>query len=273
MSDQVTAEARIADPGTFPLLWALGEEWSTAMREVYRRVVIRGEPWFTQGKGGVRSELIARGWSQREATSMLVAARGAQDAAVEATRLSLERSREQLVETATQLAKAQRGTSKRAVDKRHGLASRRSRLICRCQKLEERLSSGGVRVCFGSARLARAGSRPKSHDYLSHQEWRGVWERARAGQWFCQGDVGFPGGNSSARILVSSDGRADALRLRIPAVGNLRKLSGGAESVEIRLDGFCSGRERNLNKADPSHRVSLQHNCTLDIQPVMWNST
>ena len=249
MSDEVTAEARVADPGIFPLLWALGEEWSTAMREVYRRVVIRGEPWFTQGQGGVRSELIARGWSQREATSMLVAARGAQDAAVEATKFSLERSREQLVETATQLAKAQRGTSKRAVGKRHGLASRRSRLICRCQKLEERLASSGVRVCFGSARLARAGSRPESHDYLSHQEWREVWERARAGQWFCQGDIGFPGGNPSARIRLSSDGRADALRLRIPAVGNLRKLSGGAESVEIRLDGFCSGRERNRNKA------------------------
>ncbi|MHB1501258.1 MAG: hypothetical protein ACYCYK_08865, partial [Candidatus Dormibacteria bacterium] len=76
-----------------------------------------------------------------------------------------------------------------------------------------------------------------------------MWERARAGQWFCQGDVGFPGGNPSARIRLSSDRRADALRLRIPAVGNLRKLSGGAESVEIRLDGFCSGRERNRNKA------------------------
>ena len=187
MSDEVTAEARVADPGIFPLLWALGEEWSTAMREVYRRVVIRGEPWFTQGQGGVRSELIARGWSQREATSMLVAARGAQDSAVEATKFSLERSREQLVETATQLAKAQRGTSKRAVGKRHGLASRRSRLICRCGKLEERISSGSVR-----ARFARAGSQPKSHDYLSHQEWREVRERACAGQWFRQADIGFP---------------------------------------------------------------------------------
>ncbi|MHB8324725.1 MAG: hypothetical protein ACYDEA_10820 [Candidatus Dormibacteria bacterium] len=255
MSDEVTIEARVTGPGIFPLLFALGEEWSTAMREVYRRGVIRGEPWFTAGQGGVRSELIARGWSQREATSMLVAARGAQDSAVEATKFALERSREQLVETATQLAKAQRGTSRRAIGKRHGLAGRRSRLICRCAKLEKRLASGGVRVCFGSARLARAGSRPKSHDYLNHQEWRGVWERARAGQWFCQGDVGFTGGNPSARIRLSSDGRADALRLRIPAVGKLRKLSGGAEWVEIRLDGFCSGRERNLNKS--SRRAGL----------------
>ena len=69
MSDQVTAEARIADPGTFSLLWALGEEWSTAVREVYRRVVIRGEPWFTQGKGGVRSELIVRGWACKVSAS------------------------------------------------------------------------------------------------------------------------------------------------------------------------------------------------------------
>ena len=30
VSDVVTVEARIADPGIFPLLWALGEEWSTA---------------------------------------------------------------------------------------------------------------------------------------------------------------------------------------------------------------------------------------------------
>ncbi|MHB8325641.1 MAG: hypothetical protein ACYDHB_14680 [Candidatus Dormibacteria bacterium] len=92
MSDEVTAEARVVDPGIFPLLFALGEEWSTAMREVYRRVVVRGEPWFTQGQGGVRSELIAIGWSQREATSMLVPAQGAQDSAVEATKFSLERS-------------------------------------------------------------------------------------------------------------------------------------------------------------------------------------
>ncbi|MHB8331658.1 MAG: hypothetical protein ACYDEA_05625, partial [Candidatus Dormibacteria bacterium] len=84
MSDEVTAEARVVDPGIFPWLFALGEEWSTAMREVYRRVVILREPWFTQGQGGVRSELIALGWSQREATSMLVAAQGAQDSAVEA---------------------------------------------------------------------------------------------------------------------------------------------------------------------------------------------
>ncbi|MHB1526285.1 MAG: hypothetical protein ACYCZN_08410 [Candidatus Dormibacteria bacterium] len=36
---------------------------------------------------------------------MLVAAQGARDSAVEATKFSLERSREQLVETARQLAK------------------------------------------------------------------------------------------------------------------------------------------------------------------------
>ena len=68
-------EARGTDPGIFPLLFALGEEWSSAMREVYRRGMVRAEPWFTVGLGGVRGELIARGWSQHEATSMLVAAR------------------------------------------------------------------------------------------------------------------------------------------------------------------------------------------------------
>ncbi len=35
VSDKVTAEAGIADPGIFSLLRALGEELSPAMREVY----------------------------------------------------------------------------------------------------------------------------------------------------------------------------------------------------------------------------------------------
>ncbi len=77
MSDEATVEARVTDPGVFPPLLALGEERSTAMREVHRQVMVRGEPWFTVGLGGVRGELIACGWSQREATSMLVAATGA----------------------------------------------------------------------------------------------------------------------------------------------------------------------------------------------------
>ncbi len=142
MSEEVTVEARVTRPGILPPLFALGEEGSSARREVHRRGVIRGEPWFTAGQGGVRGELIARAWSQREATSMPVAARGAQDSAVEATKFSLERSRERLVEAVTQLARARRGSSRRAVGKRHGLAGGRSRLIGRCGKLEKRLARG-----------------------------------------------------------------------------------------------------------------------------------
>ena len=82
-----------------------------------------------------------------------------------------------------------------------------------------------------------------------------MWERARAGQWFCQGDVGFSGGNPSARIRLSEAGEADALRLRIPAVGKLRELSGGAEWTGIHLEGFCAGRERNRQKS--SRRAGL----------------
>ena len=144
-------------------------------------------------KVGELSQVIAR----------LVVARGAQDSAVEATKLSLERSREQLAETANELAKAKRGSSSRVIGKRYGLAGRRSRLMCRCGKLEEQLRRGEVRVCSWSARLARTGSRPQSCDYASHHKWRGVRERACTGGWFCQGDVGLPGGNPSARIGLS----------------------------------------------------------------------
>ena len=94
MSDGATVKARVADPGIVRLLWALGAEWGTAMRE--------------------------------------------------ATQFAVARAREQLVETATPLANARRGASKRTVGQRHGLSGRRSRLICRGGKLEERLKSDGA---------------------------------------------------------------------------------------------------------------------------------
>ena len=42
--------------------------FQSAVRETYRRCVLFGEPWFVAGRndahaGGVRSQLIARGWS------------------------------------------------------------------------------------------------------------------------------------------------------------------------------------------------------------------
>lgn len=68
VSDEITLEAPVADPLPFARLFALGQEWSTAMREVYWSPVIGGGLRLTAGRGGVGSERIARGWPQREAT-------------------------------------------------------------------------------------------------------------------------------------------------------------------------------------------------------------
>ncbi len=241
MSDEVTVEARVTDPGIFPPLFALGEERPTAMREVYRRVTVRGEPWFTAGRGGVRGELIARGWSQWEATSMLVAARGAQDAAVEAAKFSLERSRERLAETAAQLARAKRGTSRTAVGKRHGLARGRSRLIKRnkfdmLQGVLPRLA--GAMGCNVELCLQEVGQ-------VRRQTWRGDLTRQAwaAGVELRPKDIPSPDDG----WLTEEAGRRQARRLVVFATGGCGVWPGGCSVV---------ARPRRSRRRLPAVRVT-----------------
>ncbi len=60
--------AKVLDASALELLDAYGMAFQSAVRETYRRCVLFGEPWFVAGRndahaGGVRSQLIARGWS------------------------------------------------------------------------------------------------------------------------------------------------------------------------------------------------------------------
>ena len=78
------------DGETSALVYSLGEAWGTTLREIYTRCVVGQEPWFVPGyRNGVRSQLIERGWSQREATSMLRSAQAAHLAAQTATKLQI----------------------------------------------------------------------------------------------------------------------------------------------------------------------------------------
>lgn len=111
----VGCTAKVVDEGAVALLEAYGTTFQSAVREVYRRCVLHGEPWFTakndaNDTSGLRGELIARGWSQREATSIYTTATAAQSAAVESTKLALQRARQDLavVQDALQAAQQDR---------------------------------------------------------------------------------------------------------------------------------------------------------------------
>ena len=252
--------------GDHALIEAYGDAYQSAAREVYRRCVLRSEPWFAkrtvgQPSGGVRAELIGRGWSQREATSIHVFAAGAQDSAVEARKLALERSEADLEVTAEKLAKAKVDLAGAVAPKKvsqlelsvSGLARRRDILTARVARHRKSLETGDVRVCFGGRKLARAGNDPSRHGYESRKEWRERWNRVRGGGFLLHGDSESCYGNFSARVHLNSDLGLSSVELRVPSF--LRHLSGGAGWVSVPVVGFANNRN-NLAAAMAPDRAS-----------------
>jgi hypothetical protein len=223
------------------LAWVYGE----TVMEVYRRVVIHGEQWIAPSSrkngpaGGVRAELIGRGWLQREATSMLVQAQAAQASAVESAVNAVQRLREALVQVDEKLAWAKAGSSPRRVRQRHGLARRHDTLISGITRLQRRLDNNDIRVCFGTRKLALAGNNPAAHQYASRQQWRDQWDRARHGNWYCQGDKQAVGGNYAAQVVLDAAGK-DCVRVHVPRF--LAEQLGCEQSVQIPLQGGDHGR-------------------------------
>lgn len=250
MSDPVNRSRRAAKPAPvgsgakvlpgqhLSLLEAYGDAFSSAVREVYRRCVIYEEDWFVAEKPGVRSELISRGWSQREATSIYTAACAAQDSAVESNKLALARARQDLEVLTEKLEKTKR--SKKHRHRCHGLARRRSVLETRVSKLERRLLTGDVRVAFGGRKLVRAGNNPHAHGYPDRAAWRERWDRARGGGFVAFGDAESTCGNYSARVALGEK-NTHVVVLRVP--GFLRDLTDGAEWAEIPVVGFINNRD------------------------------
>ncbi len=205
------------------------------------------EAWFVPPgpatpTGGVRSELIGRGWSKREANGLFVSAEWAHSGAVESTKLALERSRQDLEVLEERLSKARRREKDKP--KRHGMSRRQNRLRARVSEMESRLARDDVRVCFGSRRLALAGNDPAAAGFADRSQWRRTWQQARSGGFCLHGDRESTAGNYSARVRLSEDGRGDAIELRVP--GFLRHLSGGAEWVEIPVVGFVEKNRRGM---------------------------
>jgi hypothetical protein len=243
----VSSEAKVADQEYFgPLLRAYGEVFGAAVRSTYRKLVVH-----QLKRQEVRSFLITSGWKEDEADSIIDTALGAQEAAVESTKLALDNAYRALEQVERKLDWAMRGTSLKRRSLRHGLARRHDILTARVARLEHRLERDDVRVIFGGRRLALAGNDPIAHGYKSRRQWYKCWQRARSGTIYIKGDTQASYGNSCAKIIFAEDGDVtlgQLLRLRIPdlttsAGVRLRDLSDGQEWVEIPLYGFVYGRD------------------------------
>ncbi|MHB8294388.1 MAG: hypothetical protein ACYDH5_07100 [Acidimicrobiales bacterium] len=271
--------ARVVTDGALPeLIEAYGDAYQAAVREVYLRCILRGEPWFAkQGPGratsGVRAELIGRGWSQREATSIHTSAASAQESAIESAKLALERAEDDLEVVGDKLTEAKEAlpkaeTTKRTADLERrvsGLGRRRDILSARVARHRRAVETDDVRVCFGGHKLAVAGNDPTSHGYEGSDEWRCQWDRARGGGFLLHGDSESISGNYSARTHLAQDSRLaqdsddfDYVMLRVPRF--LRDLQSGNQWVMVRVKGFANNRADLAAAMTPdptSHAVAL----------------
>lgn len=244
----------VAGGALLELIEAYGDAYQAAAREVYRRCILGSEPWFAKrGAGrapsGVRAELIGRGWSQREATSIHTFAAAAQESAIESRKLALERAEDDLEVVEEKFTKAKEAlpkaeTAKRIADLKRqvsGLARRRDILTARVARHRRAIEAGDVRVCFGGRKLAVAGNDPVSHGYESREEWREQWDRARGGGFLLHGDSESVAGNYSARVhLAQGDGDSDFIMLRVP--GFLRRSTSDEGWVQVPVKGFANNR-------------------------------
>ena len=95
--------------------------------------------------------------------------------------------------------------------KRRRLANLQSRLAA----LEDDITQGRVRLCFGSKRLWHKQHHLGENGYASHQEWLLDWRDARSNEFFVLGSRDETGGCQLCVATVADDGTL-TLRLRIP---------------------------------------------------------
>ena len=106
---------------------------------------------------------------------------------------------------------AEHGRRDQVHQKRRRLATLQSRLAV----LEDDITQGRVRLCFGSKRLWRKQRHLAQNGYGSHQEWLVDWQDARSDEFFVLGSRDETAGCQLCVSSVAGDGTL-TLRLRMP---------------------------------------------------------
>ena len=130
-----------------------------------------------------------------------------------------ERQKLQVGSLGRRIARAQRqitgavehGRWDQVHQKRRRLATLQSRLAA----LDDDITQGRVRLCFGSKRLWRKQHHLGENGYASHQAWLADWQDARSDEFFVLGSRDETGGCQLCVATVVEDGTL-TLRIRMP---------------------------------------------------------
>jgi len=133
--------------------------------------------------------------------------------------------------------------------KQHQKKRRLAILKNKLSVLEHDLSTGRVRICFGSKKLFRQQFNLEKNGFQSHEEWLREWQKSRSEQFFVLGSKDETAGNQSC-AAVSGDGGL-TLRLRLPDA-----LAHCGKYISIPCVNFAYGQQQILAALASSQRIS-----------------
>lgn len=133
--------------------------------------------------------------------------------------------------------------------KQHQKKRRLSILKCKLSVLEDDVSAGRIRLCFGSKKCFKQQFHLAENGFASHADWLAVWQQSRSDQFFVLGSKDETAGNQSCTATSDKDGLI--LRLRLPDA-----LAVYGKYITIPAVHFAYGHENILQALASSQRVS-----------------
>ena len=194
---------------------AVGDAALSAYAELYGRVQRKLFAQVAAGRSAasLKSEYISRyGIPARMFNAVRVSLEGKVASVKEQQKLRLDSLGRRIDRAERQIADvAERGRW----DQVHQKSRRLAALESKRAKLQEDMTAGRVRLCFGSKRLWRKQHHLEENDYTSHEEWLRDWRDVRSDEFFVLGSRDERAGCQLCVATVAEDGTL-TLRVRLP---------------------------------------------------------
>lgn len=131
----------------------------------------------------------------------------------------------------------------------------KKRKLARLERRERELTSGHVKLCFGSRKLFRAQFQLEENKYRNHEEWVAQWHAARNNTFYLLGSKDETGGNQSC-VPVVADDNSLTLRIRIP--GALTEHNNGLVHLIVPGVRFAYGHAEVLAALERGQAISYR---------------
>ena len=194
---------------------AVGEAALSAYAGLYGRVQRKLFAEMAAGRSAasLKNEYLGRyGMPARMFNAVRVSLEGKVASVKEQQKLRLDSLGRRIARAEREILKqAGPGRWEQVHQKQRRLANLRSRLA----GLQDEISEGRVRLCFGSKRLWRRQHNLAENGYASHKEWLADWRDARGDEFFVLGSRDETAGCQLCVASVADDGSL-TLRLRMP---------------------------------------------------------